>query len=285
MKLFGRCFPGLLTNEYGDALRRYHEQITEEFHFVIPRKDLKRFLEIRPQEGAILTVSQFMFLYKYFTLTMNEEEPAPDYERVFYFFHDRSSTFLLKGWVPTASCPEEAYVSERKLLLNNINNNLKFYRNNGTEQSVYLKAGKTSSVASKIPNSMSQGLCHSVSELELESDSRMLPTMFTAAMPQRKSTYNWGIINTWSRHMAPESEDLAPLDLFKSSKQTVLRTESTMNQLEELNKDILSVIEGKSAGHLSRKPKKPSGMVLSTIEARGNRMPRTPSKNTKMPQT
>lgn len=281
--LLEKCFPGLVTNEYKDNPEEFHEQFTEEFHFVIPREDYKRFSEIRPQNGTILTVSQFMFLYKYFTLTKNSEEPAPDYERMFYFFRDRSSVYLLKSWVPCRSCQDQASNPGRNFLTRNINNNLEILKENDTKE-VYVTAGNVPSAASKVPTNISKGACHNVSELEFESDSRMLPTIFTA-VPQRKSTYNWGIINTWSRHMAPESEDHAPLDLFKSSGKAVIQTDSVMDQLYELNKDILKVIEGKPAGpgNVSRKYNRSSGMLLSTLDARENRLLSRHTKDKKRP--
>ena len=266
--LFRNCFQRPAADESIETIWKINKKVRGEFQFVVPRKDFERFAIMKPENGAILTVGQYMFFYQYVISAGSCKEPGPDFERVLYYFWDNSSMFLLKGWVPTVKDIKKGYIPENTLI-SNLNRKVREFKPNDASP-VYIKEKSKYADESKSP----VVVCPPSIGSKVECESRMAPTEVFAGPPRVKSTYNWGVINTWSRHMAPESEDHDPVYIYDRFRQAALPSCSNISPLAKLDRDINNAIEGKSINndHGPRQPKETKGMVASTLDTRDRRV-------------
>ena len=259
LNLLRTCFQTPLTNDSVGAIWKLNKKVRGEFSFVVPRKDFAKFADMKPEDGGLLTVGQYMFFYMY-TTRGKCKEPGPDYERVQYYFWDNSSLFRMKGWVPT--------LADEKTLLTNLNKKIQNLRSN-ERMPVYVKDKNiseddiTTTTGNARPDVGSQS----------RSESKLVPLVVNAGPPRVKSTYNWGVINTWSRHMAPESEDHDPVYIYDRFRQATLPSSSNISPLAMLDRDIEDAIEGRSINYeqMSRSNSS-TGMVVSTSDTRDRRV-------------
>jgi hypothetical protein len=263
LNLLKNCFHRPVENDTSNELWKLNKKVRGEFNFVVPQKDYDRFAEMKPKDGAILTVCQYMFLYMYIIAAGNSKEPGPDFERVVYYFWDNSSLFVMKGWVPTKA--------DERTLVANLSKKIRQF-SPIESKSVYVKAKSSCTDDGKIPSAT--GLCDLDAAFGLRSESRNVPPQIFSGPPRVKSTYNWGVINTWSRHMAPESEDYEPVYIYDRLRQATLPSDSNISPLEMLDREIENAIEGNfvSENYGFRRPNKYNTMVFSTLDTRDRRV-------------
>ncbi|KAL4234086.1 hypothetical protein ACF0H5_005739 [Mactra antiquata] len=78
---------------------------TEVLHFVVPRTRYDEFANMKLDEGDILDVSQYMYLYQFTSMIELYEPPSKSYKSASYVFTDRNKSFWLNGWIPIKPFP------------------------------------------------------------------------------------------------------------------------------------------------------------------------------------
>jgi hypothetical protein len=260
-KLIERCVPCSRRQEVADLSQQREELVTrtdgvseDEIHFIIPVADFPRFEERKPAEGVQLNIGHFMFLYRYNTTKENFKRPGPDHEWVMYFFRDRRSIYLIKGWVPT-KLSYLNYISQKSSVFTGVKRNARFQKLN--------QFAKSST--SESSNSIYSDGC--LQEQLVPGDRLPTPSASVCSLlPKSAYTGDCGAINSWSRHVKPGNAEYTRSGLGTTN--PYVHSSASMDQL---TKEIFAVIEGQPLDKGYVRGGDPRWMVKSTIDTRDRR--------------